>query len=246
MSETTPVGSRILTVPKAGADEEENEDAAAVWASAWPVRAAVADGATESMFSKQWARTLVEGLETIDLRPSTLTEALPAWRADWKAAVADRTEAMPWYASAKADEGTFATLLGLELRHDGHWEALAVGDCTLMHVHQGRLETAWPHASPDAFSNRPSLLSTLPDRNVPTPDATTGMWHPGDAFLLATDAVAAWLLKTDPVAARTWTAQEFAEAVEAARANDSLRNDDSTLVVLELATEGASETYQSH
>lgn len=234
MSEMPSIVSRILTVPKAGAEEDENEDAAGVWTTSWPVRAAVADGATESMFAKRWAETIVKGLKTLDLSPSALTDELPTWRADWKASV-EQEEPLPWYASAKADEGTFATLLGLEVRSDGQWDALAVGDCTLMHVHEGRLETAWPHATSEAFSNRPSLLSTLPDRNVPTPDATTGTWHHGDAFLLATDAVAAWLLDTDPVAARAWDAQEFAEAVEAARSNESLRNDDSTLVVLELA-----------
>lgn len=237
MSNMPPVVSRILTMPKAGASEEEYEDAASVWATSWPVRAAVADGATESMFAKRWAETLVEGLETIALTSTALTNALPDWRAEWKAAVADQTETMPWYASAKADKGAFATLLGLEVHPDGQWEALAIGDCALMHVHEGRLETAWPVGTPDAFSNRPSLLSTLPDRNVPTPEMTTGSWHTGDAFLLATDAVAAWLLETDPVAARAWDAQEFAEAVEAARANDSLRNDDCTLVVLELIGE---------
>lgn len=238
MSTMPSVVSRILTVPKAGAEEGENEDAAAVWTTSWPVRAAVADGATESMFAKRWAETLVEGLETVEMSPTALTDALPEWRADWKAAVSGQAESLPWYASAKADEGTFATLLGLEIHSDGRWSALAVGDCTLMHVHEGRLETAWPHGSSDAFSNRPSLLSTLPDRDVPTPDATTGTWHAGDAFLLATDAVAAWLLDTDPVAARAWDAQEFAETVAAARSNDSLRNDDSTLVVLELAEGG--------
>lgn len=231
------VVSRVLTVPKAGAEEGENEDAAGVWTSSWPVRAAVADGATESIFAKQWADTIVEGLKTVDLIPSVLTETLPEWRAEWKAAV-EQSKPLPWYATAKADEGTFATLLGLEVRSDGEWDALAVGDCTLLHVHQGRLETAWPQATPDAFSNRPSLLSTLPDRNVPSPDATTGTWSVGDAFLLATDAVAEWLIDTDPVAARTWDAQEFSEAVEAARSNGSLRNDDSTLVILELTKGG--------
>lgn len=231
------VVSRVLTVPKAGAEEGENEDAAGVWTSSWPVRAAVADGATESIFAKQWADTIVEGLKTVDLIPSVLTETLPEWRAEWKAAV-EQSKPLPWYATAKADEGTFATLLGLEVRSDGKWDALAVGDCTLLHVHQGRLETAWPQATSDAFSNRPSLLSTLPDRNVPSPDATTGTWSVGDAFLLATDAVAEWLIDTDPVAARTWDAQEFSEAVEAARSNGSLRNDDSTLVILELTKGG--------
>lgn len=225
---------QIHTVPKAGRDTDESEDAADVWADTWPIRAAVADGATESIFAGSWAETLVEGMKTTEATPTALTEALSEWRTEWEGRVASRTEGMPWYGAAKADEGSHAALLGLDVHPDGRWRAVAVGDCTLIHLHEGRVEAAWPRNRAEDFSNRPSLLSTRTDDAAPSPEGTTGTWEPGDTFLLATDAVAAWLLRTDPTAACEWEPGEFPEAVEAARTNESLPNDDSTLVVLEL------------
>lgn len=222
-------------MPKGGASTDEYEDAAAVRKAAWPVRAAVADGATESAFARPWAETLAEGLCTIAVTPDALLDALPDWRSRWVEAHADRTEELPWYGAAKTREGAFATLLGLELRRDGHWRAAGVGDGLLLHLREGAVQQTWPHAAPDEFTNRPALLASRPGPSNPEVEdcrAVTGTWTKDDTFLLATDAVAAWLLRTDPEAARTWTADDFRAAVESARAEGVLRNDDSTLLVL--------------
>lgn len=234
---TLSVQSRILAVPKAGAEASEYEDAAAVRDEAWPLRAAVADGATESVFARAWAETLAEGLTERPATPTVVADALPSWQDAWAAPLADRSDEAPWYVSAKAEEGAFATILGLELQEEGHWRAVALGDCVLFHLRDDRLRRAWPYAAPDAFTNRPVLLPSRPDRSAPTPDdygAVTGTWQVGDAFLLATDAVAAWLLRTDPVRVQTWTVDVFRDAVDAARTEGRLRNDDSTLLVLEM------------
>ena len=245
-----PVDSRILSVPKAGADASEYEDAAAVRPDDWPVRVAVADGATESIFARAWAETLVEGMTATAATPEALTTALPDWQARWAAALADRTEEAPWYAKVKSREGAFATLLGLELNADGRWRAVAVGDCGLFHLRDDTLQRAWPSAAPEEGTNRPALLPSRRDQMSRSPDdyrAVTGYWQPGDAFLLATDAVVAWLLRAEeqregPAAARTWDADAFREAVTAARADDRLRNDDCTLLVLELHAPTDAET----
>jgi hypothetical protein len=229
------VRSQILSVPKGGASTDEYEDAAAVRKASWPVRAAVADGATESAFARPWAETLAEGLCTVEVTPDALLDALPDWRSRWAEAHADRTEELPWYGAAKTREGAFATLLGLELRRDGHWRAVGVGDGLLLHLREGAVQQTWPHAAPDEFTNRPALLASRPGPSNPEVEdcrAVTGTWTRDDTFLLATDAVAAWLLRTDPEVARTWTADDFQAAVESARAEGVLRNDDSTLLVL--------------
>lgn len=228
---------------------DEYEDAAAVRAEEWPVRAAVADGATESIFAQAWAETLVEGLCRTSVTPEALATALPDWQATWASAVADQADEMPWYTAAKAQEGAFATLLGLELRSDGRWRAVGIGDSVLFQLRDATLRRAWPYTDPEAFSNRPVLLSSRAHQEHPVPgavQAVAGRWRRGDTFLLATDAVAAWLLRaeqpqehrpgprTDPPAARTWDADAFRDAVAAARADNRLRNDDSTLLVLDV------------
>jgi hypothetical protein len=231
------VQSRILAVPKGGASTDEYEDAAAVREEAWPVRAAVADGATESAFAGSWAETLAGGLCDIEVTPDAVVETLADWQTTWRDRISDRVEALPWYGDAKAREGAFATLLGLELRRGGHWRAMGIGDCLLVHLRGETVQQAWPYTAPDDFTNRPALVQSRSGHSSPKPEdcrAATGTWKKGDTFLLATDAVAAWLLRTGPSAARTWTADGFREAVDAARAEGVLRNDDCTLLVLKL------------
>jgi hypothetical protein len=136
--------------------------------------------------------------------------------------------------AAKAAEGAFAAVLGLSLHADGRWRAVSVGDCCLFHLRGEELLQSWPFGSADAFTNRPALVPSRPSRDVPSPDDTTGSWRPGDRFLLATDAVAAWLMDGDPGAVGSLDADAFRERVGAARADGALRNDDATLLVLEL------------
>jgi hypothetical protein len=227
------VGVRVMAAPKAGHSDDEYEDAAAVRGEAWPVRAAVADGATESAFARSWARGLARGAVDAGVAsPAALEAALPDWQAQWKGAVAGRLDDLPWYAEAKAGEGAFATLLGLAVRANGAYEAVAVGDCALLHVRGEALVRAWPLASADAFGTRPALLPSRPDRAVPAPEHLKAPWTAGDALLLASDAVAAWLLRTGAPRARHFEADGFRERVAAARADGTLRNDDCTLVVL--------------
>jgi len=231
---TTPsVDCRTYAVPKEDEQAEDYEDASAVSGERWPVRAAAADGATESVYAGRWASLLAEGLVKVGATPGALAEALPDWQARWRVSV-DPPDDAPWYVEAKAREGAHAALLGLEIEKDGRWRAVAVGDCGLVHVRNTDRIEAWPTADPDAFTNRPALLPSHPHGAAPAPEATTGTWQPGDTFLLATDAVAAWLLRTDPAALLPASENTFRTAVREARADGALRSDDATLVVLNM------------
>ncbi|RMH50967.1 MAG: hypothetical protein D6685_17680 [Bacteroidetes bacterium] len=222
---------RTFLLPKAGHGMVEYEDAWAVSSS--PLRAAVADGATESAFARAWAEQLVRGAVAHGVsRAGALAAVLPTWQAAWARAVADRLPALPWYAAAKAEQGAFAALLSLAVAPDGTWQALAVGDCCLLHVRDAALVMAWPLDDPAAFSHRPALLASRETGPAAPVETTEGTWHPGDVFLLATDALAAWLLRTDPAAPLGWTDADFRRHVDAARADGTLRNDDVTLVRL--------------
>ena len=235
------VTHHIHAVPRADSAPDASEDAAAVRAEATPVRAAVADGATESVYAGRWARLLVEHLVAAGPEGprAALSTALDRARADWQAAVGEAAAEQPWYVQSKVAEGAFATLLGLWVGGDGTWRAASVGDCGLFHLRGGSVQRAWPEADPDAFGHRPALLSSRPDAPAPAPDVATGTWTPGDAFLLATDAAAAWVLRAGPSAVLDGDGS-FAEAVKAARADGTLRNDDTT--VLRLETTGRPET----
>ena len=230
------VGCRSFWMPKAGHREDEYEDAFAVQPEpTLPFYAAVADGATETAFARLWARRLAEGF--VAKRPhdaEALAEQLPPWQADWAMDVRARSAALPWYAAAKAEEGAFATLLGLGLYPDASWQALAVGDGCLFHLRGGRLVgRPWPVETAEAFGHHPTLVPSLPGP-VASIQTLSGTWQRGDAFLMATDALAAWLMQTGPAAALRLAPGTFGETVRQARAARQMRNDDVTLVMLEI------------
>lgn len=219
--------SLAIRLTKRGHTEIECEDAVAgpvvrdgVWA------AAVADGATESAYARAWAETLASAALDAALEDATLPEAVRLARRTF-AARPEATAALPWYAEAKRDEGAFAAVASLRVAPDGTWTAEAVGDCVAMHLRDGRLEAAFPLDDPAAFGNRPALVASL--GTEPVVERHEGTWQPGDAFVLATDALAAHLLATDPTAALALDAETFPAFVAAAR-EAGMTNDDVALV----------------
>lgn len=229
---------RVLFCPRRAASADEYEDAGAVQASQWPVSAAVADGATESAFSGVWARTLVRGLVEMEGRSEKMfTAAVPEWRDEWRSVVRSETAESPWYVRKKVSEGAFAAVLGLFLSDGGDWRALSVGDCCLFHLRAGRLLRTWPYERPDAFTHRPRLLVSQPNRSIPTPKTVSGTWAAGDTFLLASDAVSEWLLREGVSLTIMRDNDTFRTVVTEARTSGVLREDDATLLVIEVEGE---------
>ena len=228
---------------KAGNSAEEYEDAFAAAAG----RFAVADGASEASFAADWAKLLAEGFVAADGKPWQGLDWLPPLRQRWAAAVDGR--ALPWYAETKRDAGAYATLLGLALqppsgKKPGTWRALAVGDSCLFHTRGGRVLAAFPLERSAAFGRQPPLLGSRPGGPEPESEQARGRYRAGDRFLLMTDALAQWFLAeeeegfcpaedvakllaaVDPVAAFvSWVGE---------RRGKGLRNDDVTLVVVDL------------
>lgn len=219
--------------PKGGHRPDEYEDAAAFQAARWPLRLAVADGATESAFAGAWARHLVQAWISAEALPPD--GVVRGWQAAWEASRPARQQGLPWYAAAKAEQGAYAALLGAVVHADGTWEAWSVGDCALLLQRGGTWQATWPFDTPDAFTATPALLSTRSEATWAEVETTGGTWLPGDVLILATDALAAHLLAGPPPAdLAAWTDEAFMRHTQAAWDAGSLRNDDLTLLVLPL------------
>jgi len=182
------------SVPKAGSRAAENEDATA--ADPKRVRFAVADGATEGWQSRAWAQHLAGAFIRRPPGPADFPGWLAQVRRNWKPKT-PKNEA--WYASVKQDQGSFATLLGLEFRRSTDcfslvWKAVAVGDSCLFLLRGDRFEVAFPVGSAADFGTQPPLVPSSPQRECPEAEWLTGRAEPGDLFLLATDAVSRLLL----------------------------------------------------
>jgi hypothetical protein len=160
---------------------------------------------------------------------------------------------LPWYAEEKARAGAFSALLGLRLVDDdatsggGAWQAIAVGDCCLVQLRGDDIIRGFPIERACEFNNRPILLSSNPDQNDKISDflrLEEGRWNSDDAFYLMTDALAAWFLGAAEQGERPWRiirdlhtrdqTTGFGELIQHLRARKALRNDDVTLVRIDV------------
>jgi hypothetical protein len=233
---------RVRTVPKAGNTDAQNEDAVAIGPKLR--RVAIADGASEGWQSGPWARVLV--------KECVRTPPMPDSFAEWVAGVqplAPKTESTSWYAEEKAALGSFATLLGLafEDAKDGgiRWRAVAVGDSCLFQVRGEKLLAKFPVESLGDFSNRPKLIGSAPGRPGPEPDWYAGRGELRDVFYLLTDALAEWYLRErsanarperelDRVTEPSRLPAEYADWIKSLRDAKAVKNDDCTVVRVEL------------
>ena len=238
----------VFRLAKDGSTRAEYEDAIA-W-SRRRRRFAVADGASASAFARRWAELLVRAYVAGGLTAETIEDDLAPLQQRWSSEVEQRS--LPWYAVEQVRRGAFAALVGLSLNDAGAWNALAVGDACLFVVRDGQVHTALPLSDPEAFTNQPLLLGSRAAANARLRAdgaivSATGMWEPGDTFLLMSDALAASfmrLARTQSCAALSVlefdrNPRGFRRWVHALRSERLLRNDDVSLLWLAVSSDAA-------
>jgi protein phosphatase 2C-like protein len=237
-------------IQKAGNSPTECEDAVYPRATQQDdletLRVAVADGATEAFRSGPWADLLVRvychGVDNVD---DLLARADRRWQRLTGRMTRERQQSGPplqWYEESRLAEGSYAALVGLELRSssagDGTWNGMALGDSCVFQVRDDDLRVAWPVEDPDAFGYTPELVpSRMPDPGKIAQHflLADGHWAPGDKFYLATDALSHWFLEQHTRDHKPWRelderAEDFEAWVDSRRDDKSLRNDDVALL----------------
>ncbi|HVF73907.1 MAG TPA: protein phosphatase 2C domain-containing protein [Acidimicrobiales bacterium] len=246
------VSVSTLWVPRAGSTVAQYEDAFYPPADgprhARRLRFAVADGASESMLAGLWAGLLVR--TWCKARRRSLSQILELAKGAWDVELAayledrDRTDRpIQWFEEPGLERGAFATLLGVAFStkspSSGEWEATGLGDSCLFQVRGGDLLSAFPLKSSSEFDNTPTLVPSRTD--APAAEVERGDWRTGDTFFLATDAVAAWFLRSHEGGGAPWDelaglgAVQFPDWAAARRADRTLRNDDATVVRIVVA-----------
>ncbi len=247
--------TRVFWLPKAGNAMDEYEDAYFLPKRARgdkPFVCAIADGATESLLSRQWAGVLVkrfarQWLPARDWRV-WLNDTMRVWQSEKRAYIQRRERTgkpVQWYEEPGLEAGAFAALLGIVLRRTAEhwsWQAAALGDCCLVQIRAGEFLSAYPMQDASAFNNRPFLLSSNPSRNKNLEEHWNfggGQLERGDRMYLMTDALAAWFLRAHETGARPWdeldaleNGDAFAAWIAEQRATHAMRNDDVTLIRL--------------
>ena len=234
-------------------DECEDADLTVYPAGGGPARIALSDGASESAFAGEWAQILSRAFvrrppDLSGLGEQSLAEWLRPCEEEWRRAVP--WERIPWHGEAKTRAGAGATLLGMtvDLAPGAGgafpWQAVAVGDCCLFIVRDDALALSFPLEDASQFNNTPSLICSNPANNG-------GLWTrvhqcqgeclPGDLIVLASDALACWILQERESGGRPWeelmtldSVEQWENWVQAQRSQRAMRNDDTTLITVKV------------
>lgn len=258
-------------LPKSGEPLDGCQDAVACDAAAG--RFAVADGVGNSFFPAQWAELLVNRFCRSSDADTALLFVKRDWRrwlrpiqAEWQAEVRARVAEKPGmrYAhlrnSLGMGEPAAAAFAGLAFGIDEDeacWRAVLVGDTCLMRLRGTALES-WLLNEPAAFSNATEFFGSTPAFNTCEPTYIDGACGPGDAFVLASDALSRYLLEARALGGETWRrvvgdllslrdGHAFEAWIAAARlaANPRLREDDVALVVARAAEPAKAELVEA-
>lgn len=216
---------------------------------------AVADGATEGLFSGSWAEKLVKAYcRSMDKGSEPyafFNDAFKAWEY-WLQEYLNKRKRqnnpIKWFEEPGLEAGAFSTLLGFTLADSGgqkRWKAFAAGDCCLFQVRDNELLRKFPVEKSEEFGNRPFLIcskAVLNDKLIEACRVAEGDFRVGDVFYLMTDALACWFIKNDEANNHPWVTlssfnadfDAFQKWVDGLRDWNSIKNDDVTLVSVEV------------
>lgn len=236
-----------LVLPKIDEAHEDCEDRLRVVMdeASGNLRVAVADGATETAFSGEWAELLVHAYcERPFADWDDLAERSKAAAKEWASGIYSQDR--PWHAFMRAQSGGAAAIAGIEiLTNERKWSAVALGDSCIFQIRDERIHLALPPYGAEEFGNHPRLISTDAAKNAGLASAyesSSGSYEPGDRFVLATDAASEAFLRASErddglgewlraLAGGKDAARGF---IEALRDSQDIRDDDVAIVMIEV------------
>lgn len=218
-------------------------------------RYAVADGATLSFFPRKWAELLVKRFcYPEELSLSLEEENWKAWIEpiqqewlEWVSETVQKTKTYMLVDRLSKLESALSTFIGIEFNVDkGEWKALILGDSCLFHQ-SGSEFKSYPLEGLADFQYRPKSFASFQKDNPigGLPDVKSDEALPGDLFVLATDALAKWIVQHKEVGTdkleealgqlkQIETQEQFERFIELARNHEDIRlvNDDVTLMLI--------------
>lgn len=256
-----------FSLPKEGLDPTTSQDKYQWSLSNERCCYAIADGVGGSFLPSRWAKIVVdsfvqlpEDFSNVQKFEEWLTPCRKSWLQwvdEWTHQIQQqRGSAYDW--SPDRERGAETTFVGcsfspLVLAQTGHINVLvtAIGDAVFFLVHpQDEATTPWPYRAfaldnPEDFGPVPQ---TLPSIDVPAPKVWRQVKqqifpaYQGDCILLASDALARWILLDHRKGNNPWKKllalpddKAFREFVSRERSEHALERDDTTLLVIPIA-----------
>jgi len=255
---------RLLIVTKSNDILDNCEDACAI--SEEKNRFALCDGVSNSRFARPWAKLLAEQWVTeplmtndVELVGKWLEEPRSRWRAwvsnTWLEKINARNRSMGRIEFTPDDvkkfftQGAAATFLGITLdEKTSTWTALSVGDTCLFHCSRNSTGAwkckAFPYKSAEEFNDEPdSITSRSNTAHIVASNIKQLSQQPyvaGDILLMATDALAEWILKylEQNEAGKIvnyferLNAEQFKVFINEERRKKTITDDDTTLIII--------------
>ncbi len=226
--------THTYSVPKDGNTPQENEDAWAV--SADHSLVVLSDGASEGMYSREWAQYLCTHLSTPPyqiITPALLKDLGNSFQSGLE------KKEVPWYVENKMREtGAAATLLYLHHHKKiikQWWEVGGTGDTCIILFQDKKLVWSWPLEKGEEFDTSPELVYNLFQKNGQLKSRTVPLPRGKSTLILATDALAEAIISgktaTIPVLK---TNEAFHDWIDTLRKDHILKNDDTTMVLMEI------------
>ena len=165
-------------------------------------RYAIADGATRSLFPKMWADILVNDFcedTTLSLEKQNWEEWIAPLQQKWLEQAITTVQKTKRFISIdrlSRSESAASTFIGVEInRTQKEWKAMIIGDSCLFHIERSELKESCLIKKSTDFTNRTESFTSFAKDSVCQPTFLTGKTHPGDVFILATDALAKWIIQ---------------------------------------------------
>ncbi|MDE0085254.1 MAG: hypothetical protein OXU23_06050 [Candidatus Poribacteria bacterium] len=212
-------------------------------------RYAIADGATRSFFPKWWAELLVQHFcDTPDFsfEDGNWKQWLVPIQQKWYERVEEIVKTQNKFYltnSFNAKDPAVSTFIGLEVdKTKGKWQAIIIGDSCLFHKSNTQFKSYLIDKSED-FTNCPDAFVSFAEKNHYDPKFIHGEFQTGDILILATDALAKWVIEHEETGnldivldrfRQLGSQDEFNGFVDQERSNENIRlvNDDVTLILI--------------
>ncbi len=221
-------------------------------------RFAVADGATREFFSEIIAKDLVNRFcnDEDDINRNIFTNKQyekwlepiqKSWLEYVDSVVNDKNKEVHWLVSNRFElqESGASTFVGLELK-DELFSAMIIGDSCLFHIRNNQIIESYLIKDPNKFNNSPEFFFSRPSGDmIPVstfiePKILQKKYIKGDYFLLATDAIAKFLLvqKRDGQWKEIWNKllindrDWYDSFIEEKRAHKLLDDDDVSILII--------------
>ena len=232
---------RSFNFSKVGNRPEETEDAFGI--NIGLSKFAIADGASDSIFSGQWAASLANNFVNDKIlfnRDEEIIDFIKNSRKDWYSRI--NWKDLKWNVKNKAIKGAYSTFLGLNLGNGPESDSTgyAIGDSCLFVINEADM-ISFPLSSSKEFGIHPDLVwsgygfplnnkSFEPKVSMKT---TTFRATKGTNVILATDAMSKYIMDVgDESFPVLWDNCQDREFFDRRRSDKSIKNDDVSAILI--------------